>query len=164
MQAEKLTSFIARGDHNGKEIKNLQMIVNTTGEYKFDDEKVTGAILSGVNQTGFSDSKPIVYVNNPNISATDKLKAVTGPDIAGILPTPSAATSEEVAEIPPLITVKGTGDVPNPKVPELESKDSSKKSDFNPEELDGGARKRSYKQKTQKRRQKKQQRRKSRRV
>ena len=177
MQAEKLTSFIARGDHNGIEIKNFQMIIDATGKYKFNDATVTGNILGQVNDTGFSKTNPnTIFVNDPKVSA-GPLKEVTKdnlPVIAGIAATPGAASSEAIDETPVVVRdVRGEGiDTRSlPPADEItgaairgDSDPLATPSEGSPNPEAGGARKRSYKQKTQKRRQKKQQRRKSRRV
>lgn len=109
-------TFIARGTYNGNAITEIQMIVDTTGQKKFDNDQITGAVLNNIAGTSSSANPGIVYVKDADTNVTN----------------------------PP----------PNPEPLEASVYTA----------VAGGARKRSYKQKTQKRRQKKQQRGKSRRV
>jgi hypothetical protein len=109
-------TFIARGTYNGGTITEIQMIVDTTGTKKFDNDQITGAVLNNIAGTSSSANPGIFYVKDTDTNVT----------------TPPPTTEPLEANVYTAVT--------------------------------GGARKRSYKQKTQKRRQKKQQRGKSRRV
>jgi hypothetical protein len=165
MPAEPEVTFFAKGKHNGMKITDLKMVINKTGEHAFTGAKDTGANLEEVSETGISvDDPKFIYVNKAEVTEAT-LKQVSGQPKF----TTADVTTATGTVVDPIVetglkqtTIPGTGMGPHNENTRTGDGPPSDEGATNPNE--GGARKRSYKQKTQKRRQKKQQRRKSRRV
>jgi hypothetical protein len=71
-------TFIVRGNCNANgTIKNINMIVDTNGDLKFDQDNINGALLAGITETGKSVAKPNVYVVAGDPSNIDVSKTLS---------------------------------------------------------------------------------------